>query len=118
MRASNITRRLLVVGVGAALGLAGCGGGGTSQQAAPRQSTAGEPTSNQAKASGIPSSGNKQKAYFVRIYCVGDSQTQCKCKFESMGGNDASTFGAVLYKLKHNDDATVIRFGRASTGCV
>ncbi len=127
MRTSNITRQLVGAGAALALALAACGGGGggggdsRSQQAPPTQSTSSgpssKPSSKQTKAAGIPSSHDDQKTYFKRVYCVGDSQAQCKCKLESMGGNDSGTFGTVLYKLKRSDQATVIRFGRASTGC-
>jgi hypothetical protein len=117
MRATNITGRLLAVGVCAAVVLAGCGGGGSSKQATGSQATSPAPSGKQARAAGIPSSREDQKAYFMRIYCIGDSPTQCKCKLESMGAGDSSKFAAVLYGLKRNDQATVIRFGRASTGC-
>ncbi|MDQ6749725.1 MAG: hypothetical protein M3Z33_03065 [Actinomycetota bacterium] len=124
--------RSLTLAAGAALVLAGCGGGGKDKAAAPNspstgqpsagqssgsQSKSSEPSSEQTHAAGIPSSNGDQKAYFMRVYCVGDSQAQCKCKLEVMGGNDEGTFGTVLYKLKRSDAATVLRFGRASTGC-
>ncbi len=127
MRVRDIKRLALGAGVALALALAGCGGDGKTKQAAPSpssgsqstgsQSSSSGPTSEQTHAAGIPNSHDDQRAYFIRVYCVGDSQTQCKCKLESMGGNDESTFGTVLYKLKRSDSATVLRYGRASTGC-
>ncbi len=147
MRVGDIKRLALGTGAALALALAGCGGDGKTKQAAPgpssgsqstgsqstgsqstgsqssgsqssgSQSSSSGPTSEQTHAAGIPNSHDDQRAYFIRVYCVGDSQTQCKCKLESMGGNDESTFGTVLYKLKRSDPATVLRFGRASTGC-
>lgn len=133
MRTSNITRQL--VGICAALALtqalAACGGGGgggaggsggagadgKTPQAPSSKSTSPGPSSKQTRAAGIPSSHDDQKAYFMRVYCVGDSQAQCKCKREVMDRTNSSAFGTVLYKLKRNDQATVIQFGRASTGC-
>ncbi|MDQ3809984.1 MAG: hypothetical protein M3336_06810 [Chloroflexota bacterium] len=112
--------------IGACVGLAAAGCGGdekktpdqaTSTPTSPKQSTSPAPSEKQTRAAGIPSSNDDRKKYFMRIYCIGDTATQCKCKLESMGGNDEDTFADVLYRLKTNDQATVIRYGRASTGC-
>jgi len=134
MRVRDI--RSLTLASGAALVLvlvlAGCGGGGKDKAAATNppstgqpsagqssgsESKASEPSGEQTHAAGIPSSSDDQKAYFMRVYCVGDSQAQCKCKLEVMSANDEGKFGTVLYKLKRSDSATVLKFGRASTGC-
>ena len=121
----NIARFVTAIGACVAVAAAGCGGEDKAEQAAPKQSmsagakqsTSEAPSSKQKRAAGIPESDDDRKKYFMRIYCIGDSQTQCQCKFESMGGKDGDSFADVLYKLKRADQATVLRFGRASTGC-
>jgi len=137
MRVRDIRSLTLASGAALVLVLAGCGGGGKDKAAATNapstgqpsagqpsagqssgsQSKSSEPSGEQTHAAGIPSSSDDQKAYFMRVYCVGDSQAQCKCKLEVMSANDEGKFGTVLYKLKRSDSATVLKFGRASTGC-
>ncbi len=123
----TIGRVVVAIGACVALAVAGCGGGdekktpesnrATPSPTSPTQSTTPAPSEKQTKAAGIPDSNDDRKKYFMRVYCIGDSATQCKCKLEAMGGKDEDKFAEVLYKLKTNDQATVIRFGRASTGC-
>ena len=124
---AGITRVVVAIGACVALAAAGCGGGdekkapasnqATPSPGSPTKSTTPAPSEKQTKAAGIPDSNGDRKKYFMRVYCIGDSAAQCKCKLEAMGGNDEDKFAEVLYKLKTNDQATVIRFGRASTGC-
>lgn len=125
----HMTRRWLVLAAAGAIVLPGCGGGdgnggggngaagGAASSGTPGQSTSKAPSSKQTKAAGIPSSHSDQKEYFMRVYCIGDRPAQCKCKLDVMGSDDEKKFAEVLYRLKTNDQATVIRFGRATTGC-
>ena len=125
MRFETMTEPWLAIAAVGAIALAGCGGGdgnggsgnGGASSGASGQPTTKAPSSKQTRAAGIPSSHGDQKEYFMRVYCIGDSPAQCKCKLDVLGSDDEKKFAEVLYRLKTNDQATVIRFGRATTGC-